>query len=128
MALFLLHFTIKNEDTRGITLIATAQSETALHPKIIRSHLFKYTFKLMPPNREARRDVRAQFLYIKPSVLEILKVFTTSDFSSERQKANRSRSGVDSERGDTSQLLRSSNADGRVPTYGSERPCFASST
>lgn len=68
----MLHFTLKREDTRGVTLIATAQSDAALHPRVLRSHLFKYIFKLMPPNREARRDVRRVSTYYLPSFTSLV--------------------------------------------------------
>ncbi|EJC98437.1 AAA-domain-containing protein [Fomitiporia mediterranea MF3/22] len=58
--LFLLHFTHRRTDTRGVSIVATAESDTALHPRVMRSHIFKSTFKLMPPNKDARRDILSQ--------------------------------------------------------------------
>ena len=57
--LFLWNFTHTRKDTRGIVVLATAESEATLHPRMLRSHLFKYTFQVKPPNKDARRDVRS---------------------------------------------------------------------
>ncbi|THH03293.1 hypothetical protein EW145_g6374 [Phellinidium pouzarii] len=58
--LFLNVFTHRTSDTKGITMIATAESETALHPRVHQSHLFKETLKLKPPGKDARRDIITQ--------------------------------------------------------------------
>ncbi|KAH8109796.1 AAA-domain-containing protein [Phellopilus nigrolimitatus] len=55
--LFLNVFTRKKTDTKGVAIIATAQSETALHPRVLESHIFKEVVKLKPPSKNARRDV-----------------------------------------------------------------------
>jgi peroxin-1 len=45
-------------NSRGIILIATAESPAALNPVFGVAHVFEETINLKPPNKEARRDVR----------------------------------------------------------------------
>jgi len=44
----------------GIILIATAESQSALHPLLSSSHLFKQTVHLKPPDKNARKQILAQ--------------------------------------------------------------------
>ncbi|KLO10316.1 AAA-domain-containing protein [Schizopora paradoxa] len=58
--LFISVFQKGSFDARHVALIATAESESSIHPRITSSHLFKVTFKLKAPSREARRDILSQ--------------------------------------------------------------------
>ncbi|KAL5524266.1 PEX1 [Sanghuangporus sanghuang] len=71
--LFLWNFTHTRKDTRGIAIVATAESEATLHPRMLRSHLFKYTFKLKPPNKDARRDILAQQVRLRTELAAELR-------------------------------------------------------
>ncbi|KAK2467867.1 hypothetical protein APHAL10511_000162 [Amanita phalloides] len=42
---------------QGILLLATATSKTALHAVVNRSHIFQEVITLLPPSRQARRDI-----------------------------------------------------------------------
>lgn len=42
----------------NIIVLATAQSEAALHPLIMTAHLFKRAIHLKPPSKDTRRQVR----------------------------------------------------------------------
>ncbi|KAK7473010.1 Peroxisome biosynthesis protein pex1 [Stygiomarasmius scandens] len=46
-----------SSNTRGIILFATAPSSAALHPLISTAHLFDEVVNLMPPNKDARKDI-----------------------------------------------------------------------
>ena len=47
-------------DLSGIILIATAESQSALHPLLSASHLFKQTMHLKPPDKNARKQILVQ--------------------------------------------------------------------
>lgn len=47
-------------DLSGIILIATAESQSALHPLLSSSHLFKQSVHLKPPDRNARKLILVQ--------------------------------------------------------------------
>jgi peroxin-1 len=47
-------------DMSGIILIATAESQSALHPLLSSSHMFKQTMHLNPPDKNARKQILAQ--------------------------------------------------------------------
>jgi peroxin-1 len=42
---------------RGTVLIATAQSQATIHPLLKTLHVFDETINVLPPNKDARRDV-----------------------------------------------------------------------
>lgn len=42
----------------GIVFLATCQSQTAVHPLLMSTHMFSTVMPLKPPNKDARRDVR----------------------------------------------------------------------
>ncbi|KAF5345345.1 hypothetical protein D9758_008461 [Tetrapyrgos nigripes] len=44
-------------NTRGIIVLATASSSAALHPLISTAHIFEEVVNLMPPNKDARKDI-----------------------------------------------------------------------
>jgi peroxin-1 len=47
-------------DSSNILLIATAESQSALHPLLSSSHLFKQSVHLKPPDKNARKQILAQ--------------------------------------------------------------------
>ncbi|KAI0249217.1 P-loop containing nucleoside triphosphate hydrolase protein [Lactifluus subvellereus] len=47
-------------DLSGIVLIATAESQAALHPLLSATHLFKQVVHLKPPDKNARKQILAQ--------------------------------------------------------------------
>jgi peroxin-1 len=47
-------------DLAGIILIAAAESQSALHPLLSASHLFKRTVHLKPPDKNARKQILTQ--------------------------------------------------------------------
>jgi len=47
-------------DPSGIILIATAESQSSLHPLLSASHLFKQIVHLKPPDKNARKQILAQ--------------------------------------------------------------------
>ncbi|KDQ55035.1 hypothetical protein JAAARDRAFT_181043 [Jaapia argillacea MUCL 33604] len=49
-------------NTKYIILLATAESQTALHPLLNQMHLFKESVHLKPPGKEARRDILSQIV------------------------------------------------------------------
>ena len=44
---------------KGVFLIATAESEDSIHPRLNAAHIFMEKVKLGAPDRQARRDVRS---------------------------------------------------------------------
>ncbi|THU89378.1 AAA-domain-containing protein [Dendrothele bispora CBS 962.96] len=46
-----------SSNSRGILLLATAPSSAALHPLISSAHIFDEVVNLMPPNKDARKDI-----------------------------------------------------------------------
>lgn len=46
-----------SRNSRGILLIATANSTTSLHSFISGAHVFKEVVNLTPPNKQARKQV-----------------------------------------------------------------------
>ncbi|RDB24902.1 Peroxisome biosynthesis protein PAS1 [Hypsizygus marmoreus] len=44
-------------NSRGIVLLATANSTAALHPLVSTAHVFQDTIHVKPPNKDARRDI-----------------------------------------------------------------------
>jgi peroxin-1 len=47
-------------DLSGIILIAAAESQSALHPLLSASHLFKQIIHLKPPDKNARKQILTQ--------------------------------------------------------------------
>lgn len=47
-------------DLSGIVLIATAESQSTLHPLLSASHMFKQVVHLKPPDKNARRQILTQ--------------------------------------------------------------------
>jgi peroxin-1 len=47
-------------DLSGIVLIATAESQSALHPLFSASHLFKQIVHLKPPDKNTRKQILTQ--------------------------------------------------------------------
>ncbi|KAI5123096.1 hypothetical protein M0805_001452 [Coniferiporia weirii] len=74
--LFLNVFMYTMSDTKGMTMIATAQSETSLHPRVHKSHLFKETIKLKPPGKDGRRDIIAQCVKTRMGNAQDLSIST----------------------------------------------------
>jgi hypothetical protein len=50
-------------DTRGIVLVATARTSTALHPLLNTSHIFDENINIKAPSKVARREVNNSFIY-----------------------------------------------------------------
>ena len=46
-------------NARGVVLLATAESQAALHPALNAAHVFREVVALKPPGKDARRDVRS---------------------------------------------------------------------
>ena len=59
--LFLIAFMRNNRNMKGVFLIATAESEDSIHPRLNTSHIFMEKVKLGAPDRQARRDVRGVY-------------------------------------------------------------------
>ncbi|KAF8531614.1 P-loop containing nucleoside triphosphate hydrolase protein [Gautieria morchelliformis] len=51
----------------GIMFIATCQSQAALHPLLLSTHMFSTVVPLKPPNKDARRDILAGIVESKLS-------------------------------------------------------------
>ncbi|TFK44456.1 P-loop containing nucleoside triphosphate hydrolase protein [Crucibulum laeve] len=49
-------------NSRGIVLIATASSSSALHPLLNSTHIFKEVIHVKPPNKDARRDILSRIM------------------------------------------------------------------
>ncbi|KAI9465701.1 AAA-domain-containing protein [Lactarius psammicola] len=49
-------------DLSGIVLLATAESQAALHPLLSSTHLFKQVVHLNPPDKNARKQILAQIV------------------------------------------------------------------
>jgi hypothetical protein len=49
-------------DTRGIVLVATARSSTALHPLLNTSHIFDENVDIKAPSQVARKEVNSSFI------------------------------------------------------------------
>ncbi|KZT01895.1 AAA-domain-containing protein [Laetiporus sulphureus 93-53] len=49
-------------NANGVILLATAESQAALHPSLNSSHLFQEVVALKPPGKDARRDILAQLV------------------------------------------------------------------
>ena len=49
-------------DLSGIILLATAESQAALHPLLSATHLFKQVVHLKPPDKNARKQILAQIV------------------------------------------------------------------
>ena len=47
-------------DLSNIVLVATAESQSALHPLLSAAHLFKQVVHLKPPDKDARKQILAQ--------------------------------------------------------------------
>lgn len=60
---------------RGIILLATAPSSAALHPLISTAHIFEEVVNVTPPNKDARRDVRAFHHFFTPCLRRYLRSF-----------------------------------------------------
>ncbi|KAF9528481.1 P-loop containing nucleoside triphosphate hydrolase protein [Crepidotus variabilis] len=50
-------------NTRGIMLIATAESTSALHPYINSGHVFKEIVSVVPPNKGARKEILSKLTH-----------------------------------------------------------------
>ena len=48
-----------SRDTTGVIVLATAESQAALHPLLSTLHVFKEVFHLKPPDRKARKEVKS---------------------------------------------------------------------
>jgi peroxin-1 len=46
-------------NTRGVVILATAQSQAALHPLIGTAHIYSEAINVQPPNKDARKEVWA---------------------------------------------------------------------
>lgn len=49
-------------DMSGIIILATAESQAALHPLLSATHLFKQVVHLKPPDKNARKQILAQIV------------------------------------------------------------------
>ncbi|OCH84801.1 AAA-domain-containing protein [Obba rivulosa] len=49
-------------NANGVVLLASAESQAALHPLLNSSHLFQEVVNLKPPGKDARRDIIAQLV------------------------------------------------------------------
>jgi peroxin-1 len=67
---------------RGIIVIATAQSQAAIHPLLKTLHVFGEIINVLPPNKNARRDVSNPPVcipeYISLTYTKILATFVAS--------------------------------------------------
>lgn len=67
--LFLNIFGSRNKqiklNTRGIMLVATAESTADLHPYLTSGHVFKEVVHVTPPNKDARKQVRSLYSVIE---------------------------------------------------------------
>lgn len=45
-------------------MLATAESTSSIHSLINSAHAFKEIIHVTPPNKEARRDVSGEYVYI----------------------------------------------------------------
>jgi peroxin-1 len=63
-------------DLSNIVLIATAESQSALHPLFSASHLFKQVVHLKPPDKNARKQILAQIVQRRLEVAKNLEVNT----------------------------------------------------
>ncbi|KAI9462642.1 AAA-domain-containing protein [Russula earlei] len=61
-------------DMSGIVLIATAESQSALHPLLSVSHLFKQVVHLKPPDKNARKQILAQVVQRRMEVARNLEI------------------------------------------------------
>ncbi|KAI0262607.1 AAA-domain-containing protein [Gloeopeniophorella convolvens] len=61
-------------DLSGIVLLATAESQAALHPLLSATHAFKQTVHLTPPDKAARRQILAQVVQRRLAGAESLAV------------------------------------------------------
>jgi peroxin-1 len=65
---------------RGIVVIATAQSQAAVHPLLKTLHIFSETVNVLPPNKDARRDVSGPLVLSRVHVTHLhvyVKILTT---------------------------------------------------
>lgn len=105
---------------RGIILLATAPSSAALHPLISTAHIFEEVVTVIPPNKDARRDVRRfprRFTLSQTSPLDSIEDCTGSSECIERPE---SISGV------PNKFYLPSHPDGRLLCNRSARSDFAS--
>ncbi|KIJ51215.1 hypothetical protein M422DRAFT_223669 [Sphaerobolus stellatus SS14] len=49
----------------GVVVVATCQSQTAIHPLLLSSHTFSTIIPLKPPNKDARRDILSSLVNTK---------------------------------------------------------------
>ena len=63
-------------DLSGVILIATAESQSALHPLLSASHLFKQVVHLKPPDKNARKQILAQVVQRRLEAARNLEVDT----------------------------------------------------
>ena len=63
-------------DLSGVILIATAESQSALHPHLSASHLFKQVVHLKPPDKNARKQILAQVVQRRLEAARNLEVDT----------------------------------------------------
>jgi peroxin-1 len=45
---------------RGVVMIATAKTSAAIHPLLKQLHIFEDTINVLPPNKDARKEVNAK--------------------------------------------------------------------
>ncbi|KAH9996691.1 P-loop containing nucleoside triphosphate hydrolase protein [Russula compacta] len=63
-------------DLFGIVLIATAESQSTLHPLLSASHMFKQVVHLKPPDKNARRQILTQVVQRRLEVARNFEVDT----------------------------------------------------
>lgn len=61
-------------DPSGIVLIATAESQAALHPLLSATHLFKQVVHLKPPDKNVRKQILAQVVQRRLETADNLEV------------------------------------------------------
>ncbi|KAF5321496.1 hypothetical protein D9619_001501 [Psilocybe cf. subviscida] len=63
-------------NSRGIVLLATADSTASLHPFINSSHLFKEVVHVKAPNKDARRDILSRLVHDRLNVAKDIQQST----------------------------------------------------
>lgn len=110
-------------NSRGIILIGTAESTTALHPLLSSLHLFAEVVHVKPPNKDARRDVSS----FMSGCSEPSKYFSIPDPGQDRTRTTGNCTGYTSRLRIAIELYRSGHNDGRIFCYRFTRSCSESS-
>jgi len=58
---------------RGVVMIAIAKSSATVHPLLKQLHVFEDTIKVLPPNKEARKEILSHFVEQRMAASDLTK-------------------------------------------------------